>query len=131
VIGKRLFWISIIIVELAVVYFLWRPYRNHFVKPSRRIAVAHPAVRRPEVPTSPVIPPPSKPLAAVRSTVPTHRMRRLIVNTALKTPEPVPPKPAAESPLTSFESFWCNISRMESNCDCKENANQSSSLLTP
>ena len=130
-IGKRLFWVSIIIVELAVVYFLWRPYRNRFVKPAHRIAVAHPAIRRPEVQTPASVPAPSKPMAAVHSTAPTRKSRRLIVNAALKSPEPVSPKPTPVSPTGPFESFWCNISRMESNCDCKENNTQATNLLAP
>jgi hypothetical protein len=132
VIGKRLFWISIIILELVVVYLLWKPYRNRFVRPTHRIAMAPRTVRPPEIKTPPVLPSAIKPVAGVRSHGASHNMRHLIVNTALKTPEPLPPKPVLATPLTAFESFWCNISRVESHCDCQDkDVEQSSNLLRP
>jgi hypothetical protein len=45
--GKRLFWVAIIIVELVLVYVLWRPVRDRF-NPHRRAAVNTPALRSPE-----------------------------------------------------------------------------------
>jgi len=131
VIGKRLFWISIIIVELVVVYLLWRPYRNRFVRPTHRIAMAPRVVRPPEIKTLPMLPPAVKPVAGVHSNSASHKMRHLIVNTALKTPEPLPPKPVLATPLTPFESFWCNISRTESRCDCQDKGVEQSNLVTP
>jgi hypothetical protein len=46
--GKRLFWVSIIIVELVLVYVAWRPVRDHFRRQSHRIAAAPRPQRRPE-----------------------------------------------------------------------------------
>jgi hypothetical protein len=45
--GKRLFWVAIIIVELVLVYVLWRPVRDRF-NPHRRAAVNAPALGSPE-----------------------------------------------------------------------------------
>lgn len=44
---NRLFWIAIIIVELVLVYVLWRPVRDRF-NPHRRAAVNTPALRSSE-----------------------------------------------------------------------------------
>jgi hypothetical protein len=45
--GKRLFWVAIIIVELVLVYVLWRPVRDRF-NPHRRAAVNAPVLRSSE-----------------------------------------------------------------------------------
>src|SRR5215469_5724525 len=46
--GKRLFWVSIIIVELVLVYVAWRPFRDHLRRQSHRIASPPRPQRRPE-----------------------------------------------------------------------------------
>jgi hypothetical protein len=45
--GKRLLWIAIIIVEMVLVYVLWRPVRDRFNR-HRRAAVNTPALRSSE-----------------------------------------------------------------------------------
>ncbi len=45
--GKHLFWLSIIILELVLVYLLWKPYHDRFLRPVHRAAVTRPADRRP------------------------------------------------------------------------------------
>ena len=155
--GKRLFWISIIIVELVFGYVLWRPFRDH-LKRSHRAALNSPDRKRPEMrlpemrqpdtqrPKEPqpqtkafaaaVIPPrkpslsPSKPSAGVRSTVTPHR-KSIVINAGLKTPEPIPSKPVVAPPPTGLaESFWCHISMVQPQCDCKgKNNEQASSLV--
>jgi hypothetical protein len=45
--GKHLFWLSIIILELVLVYLLWKPYHDRFLRPTHRAAVTRPADRRP------------------------------------------------------------------------------------
>lgn len=115
--GKRLFWISIIIVELVAVYLLWRPYRDRYKATPHRAAVA-PAI----TPTPRATMPPSGPSAEARlwpppaarrsvaktpeskagATVAAHqkppaalhakpgaRRPSVVVNAGLKTPEPI------------------------------------------
>jgi len=143
--GKRLFWLSIIIVELVAVYLLWRPYRDRLIPAPHRVAVA-PAVTHPA--GSAMLPPPAprsaakasepkpsetgpspqvmahrKPPAALRSR---PAAKTVVVNAGLKTPEPIATKaPAPISPTTaggtdSLASFWCRISMMEPKCDCQQ-----------
>ena len=55
--GKHLFWVSIIILELVLVYLLWKPYHDRFLRPTHRAAVTrpsdrHPATRTPSAPTA-------------------------------------------------------------------------------
>lgn len=166
--GKRLFWISIIIVELVFGYVLWRPIRNH-LKRSHRAALNSPAPRRPEmrrpdiqgpgiaVPpaqsaaplhgneqqtrtkalAAAILPPPkpsvlpSKPWAGVRSTA-VPQKKSIVVNAGLKTPEPISSKPiVVPSPTGLEESFWCHISMVQPQCDCKtKNNERASSLVT-
>jgi hypothetical protein len=134
--GKRLFWISIIIVELVFVYVLWRPVRDRLT-PSRRTAVTSPTPRSPEslrLPESKaapiVLPPPklstapsSKPWAGAHPAV-QHRTRSVVINAGLKTVIVVPP------PSGPMESFWCHISMAQPPCDCKaKDTNQTANLV--
>ena len=48
--GKRLFWIAIIMVELVLVYVLWRPVRDRF-NPHRRASVNAPVLHTSENPS--------------------------------------------------------------------------------
>lgn len=119
--GKRLFWISIIIVELVVFYVVWRPVRHRLARPSsHRAAVAPPVVRRPENKPSAVVIGPRKPLKVAHAHVPTRKMG-LLVNAGLKSPEPVPakPVPVPQASVGPLESFWCHLSLTEPQCDCK------------
>jgi hypothetical protein len=176
--GKRLFWVSIIIVELVLVYVAWRPVRDHFRRQSHRIAAAPRPQRRPEnnpssiakttppaetrnpapvtkrTPPAPKIGAPtvaSKAVPAGKSTAaapakaspskvviatakpspippPRPRARNLgpVVNAGLKTPEPIPTKPALAPPtqLSPLDSFWCRISQAQPDCDCKKGEEQ-------
>lgn len=191
--GKRLFWVSIIIVELVLVYVAWRPVRDHFRRQSHRIAAAPRPQRRAETaspnmaeinpspaetsspaPFSKSSPPPKPgnpaPLAkstapapkvggpamaskaaqpvqkkafpankAIPSTTviatakpspiprPRPRPRNLapVVNAGLKTPEPIPAKPSFTSTESSpLDSFWCRISQIQKDCDCKKGEEQ-------
>jgi hypothetical protein len=130
--GQRLFWISIIIVELVLVYIAWLPARNRFRRPARRPALASRVGRQPESKASLVQVAPAKPLAA-RSGVPA-RKKQLIVNASLKAPEPIAAKPAPtpKSATTAAESFWCHLSMVESRCDCNAtNDQRASNLVIP
>lgn len=49
--GKRLFWVSIIILELVLVYVAYRPVRDHLRRSSHRVASA-PRPRRLENPSA-------------------------------------------------------------------------------
>ena len=176
--GKRLFWVSIIIVELVLVYVAWRPVRDHFRRQAHRIASTPRPQRRPEnnPPTiSKATPPahtnaaPSKkrtspapnvgaPSAVASKAVPPGksnapapakagpskvaiatakpspippprpRPRNLgpVVNAGLKTPEPIPTKPAVTSPmqLSPLDTFWCRIAQAQLDCDCKKGDEQ-------
>jgi hypothetical protein len=44
----------------------------------------------------------------------------------LKTPEPIPTKPALAppTPLSPLDSFWCRISQAPPDCDCKKGDEQ-------
>jgi hypothetical protein len=117
---KRLFWISIIIVELCLLYVVWRPYRDRFLRPTHRIALAPPVVRRPDSKPTAAVVPSRKPLRATRSHAP---VRPPVVNASLKVPEPIPevPVPALvrQTSSGSTESFWCYLAMAGSNCGCK------------
>ena len=153
--AKRLFWISIIVVELVLGYVLWKPVRDH-LRRSHRAAVTSPAPKRPEIPqfqaqkpkqqpelkaavpsAAPSAKPsssPSKPWAGIRSTAPVHPRsiapKSIVVNAGLKTPEPIPAKPSVTPPPAGFaESFWCHISMVQPECDCKKGNEQATNLV--
>ncbi len=128
---KRLFWISIIVVELVALYIVWRPYRDRFTRPSHRIAVTAPVARPPETKLPAVVrlpetKPPAiviasrKPWKATRPDAPVTA-KRLVVNASLKAPEPIPAAPALvpRTSVNSAESFWCDLATIGSPCDCK------------
>ena len=117
---KRLFWISIVIVEVVLLYVVWRPNRDRFMRPSHRIAVASPVVRQPEAKPTAVVVAPRKPFKATRSNVPAHG-KPPIVNASLKAPEPIPAVRVLvpQTPSSPPESFWCHLEAIGSNCDCK------------
>jgi hypothetical protein len=128
---KRLFWISIVIVELVLLYVVWRPLRDRFSRPSHRIALAHPVVRRPESKPTAVVIESHKPFKVTRSHVPVPE-RPLIVNASLKEPEPIPAVPASvlvpQTPSSPLESFWCYLATIGSNCDCKARSDERANL---
>jgi hypothetical protein len=162
--GKRLFWASIIVVELVLVYVLWKPGRQHFARPAHRTAPAPTLTHEPEAvtATSPVPAPPavseSKEAKIVRGPVaqvakpktpsarpsapaaknpliamaphkpspiphvtPPARSKPPAVNASLISREPVAVKKLAPPPLSPLESFWCQMSTIDSNCNCKGN----------
>jgi hypothetical protein len=131
--GKRLFWLSIIIVELALVYFLWKPYRHQSTRASHRTAPIPSAVQRAEVKQVPSVVESRKPTPIIHAHGPWRR-KSIVVNAGLKSPEPIPATPSssiAPRPLSSLDSFWCHISMMDSTCDCKgKNDERSANLLT-
>lgn len=138
--GKHLFWISIIIVELVVVYVLWRPRREVIPRIAHRTPQTQPALRPPEkppeIPQAPVVSAetrispapvsPRKPTAGVKGS-----RRSWVVNASLKKPEPVspPPKIKPEAVPGPLESFWCNLSAVQTKCDCKPQRDQQASNL--
>jgi len=131
--GKRLFWTSIIIVELVLVYLLWKPYRER-IKPVHRAALAPAAVvHKPEVKAAaPIVVPSRKPWSGVQHSAASAHRKPPVVNAALKTPEPIPTKVTTPTPtLTSpIDSFWCRISsNVEAKCDCKDNGQEQASNL--
>ena len=161
--GKRLFWASIIVVELVLVYVLWRPTRQHFARPAHRTASV-PALTNPpesETATQPVSAPPAAPKAKETETktarrpapaapvakaarrpgtapaaknpliamaphkpspiphvTPPARSKPPAVNASLISREPVAVKKLAPPPLSPLESFWCQMSTIDSNCNC-------------
>src|SRR5262249_1804427 len=121
--GKRLFWTSIIIVELVLVYLLWKPYRDR-VKPVHRAAVA-PAgvVLAPDHKApAPIFFPPRRPWGGVHPPPSAVPRNPPVVNAALKSPDPVTAKVVPQPlPLVApVDSFWCRISaNVETKCDCK------------
>lgn len=159
--GKRLFWISIIILELVLVYLVWRPKQDHFLRPSRRSAlgpvvprsteskpsvarptesspsiVARPTESKPSVVARPAVGKPSPVITAPRQSLKVARSHgqgrkmQLLVNAGLKAPEPIPAKPLVpQSPASPLDSFWCQISKAESNCDCKSKGDEQASNL--
>jgi hypothetical protein len=131
--GKRLFWTSIIIVELVLVYLLWKPYRER-VKPVHRAALAPAAVvHTPEVKAAaPIVVPSRKPWSGVQHSVAAAHRKPPVVNAALKAPEPIPTKVTTQTPtlVTPMDSFWCRIStNVEAKCDCKSNGEEQASNL--
>ena len=131
--GKRLFWTSIIIVELVLVYLLWKPYRDR-VKPVHRAAVAPAAVvHSPETKAgAPIVIPSRKPWSGVQHSASAAHRKPPVVNAALTSPEPVTAKVAPQpSPLVApVDSFWCRISaNVETKCDCKGNGEEQANNL--
>jgi hypothetical protein len=131
--GKRLFWTSIIIVELVLVYLLWKPYRDR-IKPVHRAAVAPAAViRTPEVKAAaPIIVPSRKPWSGVQHPAWVAHRKPPVVNAALTTPEPVAAKvvPQPSPSVAPVDSFWCRISaNVEAKCDCKRDGQEQASNL--
>jgi hypothetical protein len=118
---KRLFWISLIIVELVLLYIVWRPYRDRFMRPSHGIALAPPVARRTEMKPTPAVIGSRKPFKATRSNVPAPG-RPPIVNASLKVPEPISVPVSVlvpQIPSSPPEGFWCHIALIGSDCDCK------------
>lgn len=131
--GKRLFWTSIIIVELVLVYLLWKPYRDR-IKPVHRAAVAPAAVvHSPAVkPAAPVVVPSRKPWSGVQHSASVAHRKPPVVNAALRSPEPIPTKVVNPPPplVAPVDSFWCRISaNVETKCDCKGNGEEQASNL--
>lgn len=130
--GKRLFWTSIIIVELVLVYLLWKPYRDR-TKPVHRAAVTAPAVlRAPETKASPSVVPSRKPWSGVQHLVSAGRRKPPVVNASLKSPEPLTAKvvPQPKPLVAPVDSFWCRISaNVETKCDCKDKGEKQASNL--
>jgi hypothetical protein len=132
---KRLFWISIIIVELVLLYGWWRPHQNRFMRPKHRIAQVPPVppvAGRPESKPTAIVTVPRKHWRATRTHVPASGMPG-VVNASLKSPEPTLTKPvvAPQSALSPLESFWCHISMMDSDCDCKGKGEERANNLAP
>jgi hypothetical protein len=148
---KRLFWISIIIVELVMLYVVWRPLRSRFTRPSHRVAQTRPVVQPHE--TKPLVQQPAasslagqtehKPPAIVigslslRGTHPNLPLakRPPVVNAALKAPEPIPATTGTVVvPLASTArptSFWCDLAMIASPCDCKTAHEERANNLLP
>jgi len=137
--GKRLLWFSIIILELALVYFLWRPYRDHFRPAAHRVASVPRLAPRVEANKSPFVVESRKPVEASGShgkpsAIRRDRGRRAVppvVSAGLKVREPIVVKPLTASPaaLSPLESFWCHISMIDSNCNCKGNGEEQAAIL--
>jgi hypothetical protein len=171
--GKRLFWAAIIVVELVLVYLLWKPTQARFGKQAHRTppvvtqpaenetaanlppkapAVAEapragstplPPMRSPAAPAHRPAPPTTTAKAAphpippaAKSSVlaavphkpspiphvePRTRRNPPAINAGLVSRAPVPLKKLAPPPLSPLESFWCQMSTIDSNCNCKGN----------
>ena len=138
--GKRLFWTSIIIVELVLVYLLWKPYRDR-TKPVHRAAVTAPGVlHAPEAKASPIVvpsnkpssKPSSKPWSGVQHSASGAHRKPPVVNAALKSPEPLTAKvvPQPTPTVAPVDSFWCRISaNVEAKCDCKDKGQEQATNL--
>jgi hypothetical protein len=134
----RLFWISIIIVELVFAYIVWRPYRDRVKKSSHRAAVIprpvpQPEIKAPETKPFPVIVATAKPPAGVRPHATQHKLSP-VVNASLKSPEPIPSRPTPAPKVVSgpVENFWCHLSSVETTCDCKlKNDEHTANLVVP
>jgi len=130
--GKRLFWTSIIIVELVLVYLLWKPYRDR-IKPVHRASVSPAVVRTPEIkPAAPVVVPSRKPWSGVQHAASAAHRKPPVVNAALKSPEPITTTVVSQPPplVAPVDSFWCRISaNVETKCDCKGNGDEQASNL--
>jgi len=134
---KRLFWISIIVVELVLLYIVWRPHRTRLAHPAYRAAVTAPAVKPPEPtkeletkPTAAVITP-RRSWRAARSNV-SGLPKALVVKAGLKEPEPVAAPaspPVTQKSSNPRDSFWCSLAMMEGNCDCKVSEERASNLV--
>src|SRR5258705_7845152 len=132
--GKRLFWTSIIIIELVLVYLLWKPYRDR-TKPVHRASVTAPAavVRLPDVKAAaPIVVPSRKPWSGVQHSASAAHRKPPVVNAALKSPEPLTAKvvPQPTPTVAPVDSFWCRISaNVEAKCDCKDKGQEQASNL--
>ena len=170
--AKRLFWASIIVVELVLVYVLWRPGRQHFARPTHRTAAA-PAVTNPpieETATNRAPVPLSAPKANEAKTArgpatatagsktaphrsatsaaknpqvamaphkpspippvpPPTRSKPPAVNASLISREPVAVKKLTPPPLSPLDSFWCQMSTIDSNCNCKGNEERAANMV--
>ena len=124
---KRLFWISIIIVELALFYVVWRPPQARFSRLQRRTGLPAAAVPPPEPKPTAILVPSPKHWSARRS----PGSKPPIVNASLKTPEPIPSPPLVVAPaaLSPLETFWCHIAAVQSYCDCQASNEQASNLV--
>jgi hypothetical protein len=176
--GKRLFWAAIIVVELAVIYALWRPRSSHLAHPARTTAAGArqpaplppskeeasvageaaepkqsaassapapeagtarapvakaPVAKAPAVGSVPAGAPrppanqsattamlPSKPSAIPHVPSPVQR-RAPAVSASLISRIPVPAAKslAPPAPLSPLDSFWCQMSNVETNCNCR------------
>jgi len=72
----------------------------------------------------------NKPAAGIHE----HRAWRKIapvVNAGLIAREPISEKPLSSPPATlgPLESFWCHLSTVESQCDCKGKTEEQANLL--
>jgi len=131
--GKRLFWTSIIIVELVLVYLLWKPYRER-IKPVHRAAVAPAAVvHSADVKAAaPNVVPSRKPWSGVQHSASAAHRKAPVVNAALRSPEPLTAKvvPQPTPAIAPVDSFWCRISaNVEAKCDCKDKGQEQASNL--
>lgn len=133
----RLFWISIIIVEMVFAYIVWRPYRDRAKKSSHRAAVIPRAMPReikaPELKPFVAAVGPAKPSAGTRPHATQHKAS-FVVNASLKAPEPLPAKPNLVPRTVSApaDSFWCHLSTIETTCDCKAKDDQhTANLVVP
>jgi hypothetical protein len=138
---KRLFWISIVIVELVLLYVVWRPNRNHFVGPSHRIAGAPRVIRQPELTSAaPELKPPAIVIASRKPskvTPPKVRapQRPVTVNASLKEPEPLPAVPVSvlvpQAALGPRGGFWCHLAMVGTTCDCEVRSAERADNLGP
>lgn len=131
--GKRLFWTSIIIVELVLVYLLWKPYRER-IKPVHRATVAPAAVVHPPdvKAAAPIVVPSRKPWSGVQHSASAAHRKAPVENAALRSPEPLTAKvvPQPTPTVAPVDSFWCRISaNVEAKCDCKDKGQEQASNL--
>jgi hypothetical protein len=127
---KRLFLISILIVEMVLLYVVWRPSRDRSMRRPHRIAAAPAVVRLPEMKPPAVVIASRKPVKVPRSNVPAAG-RPPMVNASLKVPEPIAGAPVSvlvpQTPSIGAESFWCHLERIGSNCDCEVRSDERAS----
>lgn len=138
---KRLFWISIVIVELVLLYVVWRPHRDRSLRPSHRIALAPRVMRQPELaPAATELKPPAivigsrKPSKVTRPHVRAPQ-RPVTVNASLKEPEPLPAVPVSvlvpQAPLSPRGGFWCHLAMVGTTCDCEVRSGERANNLVP
>ena len=181
--GKRLFWASIIVVELVLVYLLWKPTQERFGKQAHRTPSAPAVVQQAEneatssapskppvvaeapksknAPLPPMRPPvsssahgPAQPATsakaaphpaspATKSSViamvphkpspiqhaaPPAQRKPPAINAGLISREPIAVKKLSPQTLSPLESFWCQMSTIDSNCNCKGNQEHAANL---